>query len=101
MISGKRGAAMPGRQVLRLDQVLDAYRHAVDWRDRKPATIALGGGVGGLACSHRVEDDPGFHDRFAIGDYRKTALEIGPRCVAAVTKLRRHVEKSQRLKRLW
>jgi hypothetical protein len=40
-------------------------------------------------------------DRFAIGDYRKTALEIGPRRVAAVTKPRRHVEKGQWLKQLW
>src|SRR6516225_5527930 len=101
MIPGKSRAAMAGRHVLRLDQVLDAYRHTVDGRDRAPSAIPLGRGVGRLARARRVEDDPGFHDRFAIVDYRKTALEIGPRRVAPVAKPRHHIKKGQWVKTFW
>ena len=98
MIPGKSRAAMPGRHVLCLDQVLDAYRHTVNGRDRAPPAIPLGRPS---RAPDGLRTTQAFTTVSAIGDYRKTALEIGPRRVAPVAESRHHIKKGQWVKTFW
>jgi hypothetical protein len=92
-----RLAAHLGGHVLRLEQVLDRDRHAVDQRQRLAGLPALGAGVGGGAGAGLVQRGEGLHHRLARGDGLEAALEIGARAVVAVGEAPGGVVERQRL----
>src|SRR5262249_58177106 len=87
--AGKEWRTILGRHVGSLDDVLDAERHAVDWRARPAVAPARRGLVGGGARAGKIE----VHERADLGLERseigETALKEGARAIGAGGKVRR------------
>jgi hypothetical protein len=88
-VSAKQVAAVFGRHVVGLDQILDADWHSIDGTKRPACPIASAGFVGGLPSPLEIEEFEGHHRRFERLDAFDAALEIGARRIRAVEELRR------------
>ena len=74
-VPAERLAAVLGRHVLRLEEVLDPHRHAIDGGERLARGPALRARVRGSAGQVPVEVREGPDHRLALLDGRQAALE--------------------------
>jgi hypothetical protein len=94
--AGVERRAHLGRHVDRFDNVLDAERHAIDGRERRPGTPALGRRIGSRAGAGDVDVDERADLRLPDREGLQTTFQDLARAVGARVKLRtRRQERAQ------